>query len=318
MDCFVFESNVTNVYYNLALEHAMAESISGDSAILFLWQNADTVVIGKHQNPYKECNLAAMRKDNISLARRPSGGGAVFHDKANLNFSFIYTKKDYELARNYKIIVNALASLGINTEISGRNDILCKGKKFSGNAFYTVNQAWVHHGTIMVGVDTSAIAAYLNVSKLKLASKGVASVSSRVANLSSILPNLTVDKVKEAIKAAFLACHNQEKALEPTIDTARVQAIAHSIEQPCYLMGAKYNFEQQATFRFPFGEVALTINEDNRIEIYSDFLNIDIISYAKERLAKKVPLELKEEFSIEEREVIEKITELAKELKYGV
>jgi len=315
MHCYIYESDIADVYYNLALEYSMAESIRADSAILFLWQNANTVVIGAHQNPYKECNLAAMKADSINLARRPSGGGAVFHDNANLNFSFIYPKADYRLERNYKIIINALASLGITAELSGRNDILYQGKKFSGNAYYATSNAWVHHGTIMIGVDMSAIATYLRVSKLKLASKGVASVASRVINLSSILPSANVDKVKQAIKQAFLVCHGQEQAAALTIDEESMQAIKQRIEQPDFLMGKKYNFEQQAAFRFPFGEIAVTKDKDNHIELYSDFLDTQLIAYAKECLAEGQGVVPREGHSSQELAVIEKINELAKELK---
>lgn len=290
----------------------MAESIPMRSAILFLWQNSDTVVIGRHQNPYKECDLAAMRKDNIALARRPSGGGAVFHDDKNLNFSFIYDKRDYDPERNYGIIINALRALGISAEKSGRNDILTQGKKFSGNAFYRAGGASVHHGTIMIGVNMARLARYLNASALKLASKGVDSVSSRVINLSALMPGLSAWQVKESIKQAFLACHDQTEFLAPEVDFGRLTAIKSKIEDADYIMGKKYNFNRQAEFRFPEGEIAVTIDENNAIEIYSDFLEADIIALAKERLAGGLSLSGKG-LPQRENEVLDKIEELIRE-----
>lgn len=315
MQCYIISSKVEDVYYNLALEAAMAESLPKHSAILFLWRNANTVVIGKHQNPYRECNLAAMKRDNIRLARRSSGGGAVFHDEQNLNFSFIYNKNENSLERNYHIIVSALERLGINAEKSGRNDILACGKKFSGNAFYTKCNAYVHHGTIMVGVDMSAIAGYLTVSKLKLESKGVASTISRVINLQKIAPTLSVQGVEEAIASAFLAQHNQTKSGELATNYDRVEVLKQEIEQPFYIMGEKYNFDKQASFRFPIGEVTVTINADNGIEVYSDFLDTEIISYARERLRGEGDKVMPNRFDSEQLMVIKKIEELAREVQ---
>lgn len=318
MHCYILDSNVRDVYYNLALEYTMAENNPSGSAILFLWQNANTVVIGKHQNPYRECNLAAMRADNVMLARRPSGGGAVFHDEANLNFSFIYAKGEYNLSRNYKIIIDALTTLGIDAYTSGRNDILFQNKKFSGNAFYTVGSAQVHHGTIMVGVNMDSLAKYLSTSSLKLASKGVASISSRVLNLASIQPNITVDKVKEKIKTAFLQCYDKEKALALQVQNDKVLLVKDKIQVDDYIMGKKYNFAQQATFRLPLGEVALTINEDNQIEIYSDFLDTSLIGYAKKWLAQGERILPSEQFDNEQNATLLKIEEMAKELRNGL
>ena len=125
----------------------MAESIPMRSAILFLWQNSDTVVIGRHQNPYKECDLAAMRKDNIALARRPSGGGAVFHDDKNLNFSFIYDKRDYDPERNYGIIINALRAR-ISAEKAAETTSHAR-QKFR-QRLYRAGGAASHHGTTAI------------------------------------------------------------------------------------------------------------------------------------------------------------------------
>ncbi len=318
MHCYILDSNVRDVYYNLALEYTMAENNPTGSAILFLWQNANTVVIGKHQNPYRECNLIAIKADNIMLARRPSGGGAVFHDKANLNFSFIYAKGEYNLSRNYKIIIDALSTLGIDAYTSGRNDILFQDKKFSGNAFYTVGNARVHHGTIMVGVNMDSLAKYLSASNLKLASKGVASVSSRVINLASVQPSLTVDRVKEKIKTAFLQYHNKKKALDLQVQNKKVLLVKNKIQASDYIMGKKYNFAQQVAFRLPLGEVMLSISEDKQIEVHSDFLDTSLIEYAKERLAQGERILPNKQFNNEQNKALVKIGEMAKELRNGL
>ena len=167
-----------NPYQNLALEEALAQKTAEDKAVaLYLWQNHDTVVIGKHQNAYAECDYKAMQADNISLARRKTGGGAVFHDKNNLNFTFINIPHDYDIERNRRIICRAMESLGVDCEISGRNDILARQKIFN---FFRGKDYCVP--TNYGGRGHGQIAKYLSVDSSKLISKGVSSVS-RVINL---------------------------------------------------------------------------------------------------------------------------------------
>ena len=149
----VCHSESFDPYYNLAIEEVLLESVQQGESILYLWQNAATVVIGHNQNPWKECRVGHLEEDNGHLARRLSGGGAVYHDIGNLNFTFLCSDKDYDLKKNLSVIVEACRANGIAAEISGRNDILVQGCKFSGNAFYHTHGNSYHHGTLMVNVD---------------------------------------------------------------------------------------------------------------------------------------------------------------------
>ena len=196
-------------YENLALEEALLHRVGEGELILYLWQNERTVVIGRNQNPWKECRTALLSEEGGHLARRLSGGGAVFHDLGNLNFTFLMPAQDYDLPRQLTVIQRACRSLGIPAERSGRNDLLADGRKFSGNAFYKHNGKAYHHGTLMVDVDLDRVQRYLSPSKAKLAAKGVESVRSRVVNLREFVPTLTVEQLADALIAALAEVYSE-------------------------------------------------------------------------------------------------------------
>lgn len=203
MQTKLFFSESTNPWFNLAFEEYLVNAVGEDEVCFYLWQNQHTVVIGKHQNPWREVLSAELEKDGGRLARRLSGGGAVYHDLGNLNFTFAMNKKHEDLHRQLGVILEGVKALGIDAEFSGRNDILSQGRKFSGNAFYHGRNNYYHHGTILVDVDMSKLGRYLNVSLKKLQAKGVESVKSRVINLKEINPEITIDAVKESVARAF-------------------------------------------------------------------------------------------------------------------
>ena len=221
-------------YENLALEEALLSRVGEGELILYLWQNERTVVIGKNQNPWKECRTALLAEEGGCLARRLSGGGAVFHDRGNLNFTFLMTAGDYDLPRQLTVLERACQSLGIPARRSGRNDLLADGRKFSGNAFYKHNGKAYHHGTLMLDVDMEMVQRYLSPSKAKLAAKGVDSVRSRVVNLREFVPDLTIPQLADALIAALaevyaVAAHsvrhieatgNRQQATDPPVAPA--------------------------------------------------------------------------------------------------
>lgn len=203
------ETDNTYPYRNLAMEEYMTNHVPDGTCILFLWQNRHTVVIGRNQNCWKECRVNFLEEEGGYLVRRLSGGGAVFHDLGNLNFTFIVRKTDYDVERQLQVILEAVRRLGIQAEKTGRNDITVEGRKFSGNAFYQTGDCCYHHGTLLVHADKENMSRYLNVPREKLASKGVSSVKSRVANLDEFCPGLTVDRVKAALAEAFSQVYGQ-------------------------------------------------------------------------------------------------------------
>lgn len=161
------------------------------------------MVIGRNQNAWRECRTTLLEQEGGVLARRLSGGGAVYHDMGNLNFTFSLPTADYDLRRQQEVLVAACRRLGIPAECSGRNDILTGGRKFSGNSFYHHGGRSFHNGTLLIDVDMEKLGRYLAPSQGKLESKGVASVRSRVVNLSQVQPGLTVSHMEEALWSAF-------------------------------------------------------------------------------------------------------------------
>lgn len=186
MPMVYLESASTDPAFNLALEQYVFDSMPRSNEYFMLWQNDNAIIVGRHQNTAEEINADYVREHGIRVVRRLSGGGAVYHDLGNLNFTFIV---DAEHADRLNLqvfclpVVRALERLGVRAEISGRNDITIGGKKFSGNSQYIREGRIMHHGTLMFDSDLSVVAGALNPAGDKLASKGVKSVRSRVTNI---------------------------------------------------------------------------------------------------------------------------------------
>lgn len=200
---YVFVSDETNIHFNLALEKFLIEEFSPKSTILFLWRNSPVVVIGRYQNPWEECRLSAMEDNNVVLARRCSGGGAVYQDLGNICFTIISPADESDKTCNFKAVVEALDMMGIKAQVSGRNDIVVDGRKVSGSAFQTTKGRFCHHGTMLVSTDLSCLPNYLTPNKRKLESHGVRSVASRVANLVEFSPNATTEMFAACMEKAF-------------------------------------------------------------------------------------------------------------------
>ena len=182
----------TNPYYNMAFDEYCLESLPIDEPVFFLWQNRPAVIVGFNQEVNTEVNLDYLKENGIDLVRRVTGGGAVYHDLENLNYTIVGRSEDLE--RDYpeyaSIMAKALQTLGVPATLSGRNDILVEGRKVSGFAKRVCKNRLMVHGTLMYNVDVDVLTNVLNPSTTKLQSKGIASVRSRVANLCEYLPEI--------------------------------------------------------------------------------------------------------------------------------
>ena len=182
----------TNPYYNMAFDEYCLESLSIDEPVFYLWQNRPAVIVGFNQEVNTEVNLDYLKENGIDLVRRVTGGGAVYHDLENLNYTIVGRSEDLE--RDYpeyaSLLAKALQTLGVPATLSGRNDILVEGKKVSGFAKRVCKNRLMVHGTLMYNVDVDVLTHVLNPSTTKLQSKGIASVRSRVANLCEYLPEI--------------------------------------------------------------------------------------------------------------------------------
>ncbi len=256
---FLYIAAGTDPHFNLAAEKYLLDHLPEGGVVLYLWQNAHTVVIGKNQNAWAECRCALLEEEGGKLARRLSGGGAVYHDLGNLNFTFLCNEEDYNLQKQQQTIQKACAMAGISTEVSGRNDILAEGKKFSGNAFYHSRGKAYHHGTLMLCADTEKMGRYLTPPKAKLEAKGVRSVRSRVVNLQALAPELTVETMKEYMAIAFEATYGGKAALLPPIDEKALAPLAEEYADPAYLYGSSPACNLTLEDRFDWGNIQLNL-----------------------------------------------------------
>jgi lipoate-protein ligase A len=213
------------------------------------------------------------------LARRLSGGGAVYHDLGNLNFTFLVPREDYDVERQSEVILRAVRNAGINAVRTGRNDIETEGRKFSGNAFYLSGKNAYHHGTILLNADTEAASKYLSVSQDKIKAKGVESVKSRIINLNECNPDLTIAKLKQLLIESFAEVYGcrGETLDQNGLDRERLAALEKEFSDPLWKYGKNPPFSFEASGRFPWGGVEIRIDaKENRIQncvIFSDAMD---------------------------------------------
>ena len=231
-------------YFNLASEEYLLKQKEG--FYLYLWINAPSVIIGVNQNAFKEVNLNFTEQNGIKVVRRLTGGGAVYHDLNNINYTIIapYHESENLYKEFSKPVIEYLSSLGLNAEFSGRNDILVEGKKISGNAQTVYNGRVMHHGTLLFDTDTSVLASALNPNKLKIESKGINSVRSRVTNIKDCLKKpITVEEFLIGLSKVFLK------------DATRYEFTEQDIKAINKLRNDKYSTYQWNIGRSPKGSV---------------------------------------------------------------
>lgn len=274
----------TDPYKNLAMEEYLTLHTEPGECILFLWQNRHTVVIGKNQNCWKECRINDLEGDGGHLVRRLSGGGAVFHDLGNLNFTFCVRHEDYDVDRQLEVILQAVRTLGIEAEKTGRNDITVQGRKFSGNAFYRTRDFCYHHGTLLVDVDKENMSKYLNVSREKLQSKSVRSVRSRTVNLKELNPEITVALLGGKMVQAFEAVYGYSSGPLPDsrLDWQEISTYEKTFSSWEWKYGRKLPFRYSMERRFPWGDIELQFQVDGgvvqAVNAFSDGMDQAFIS----------------------------------------
>lgn len=295
--CFVIYSDSFDPYYNLALEEHLLTKTSPEAVILYLWQNAHTVVIGRNQNPWAECRTSLLQEERGHLARRLSGGGAVYHDLGNLNFTFLCREEDYDLQKQLSVIQKAVSYGGIRAVFSGRNDLLSEGSKFSGNAFYHKKGTAYHHGTLLIDTDMDKLGRYLSPPKAKLETKGVASVRSRVVNLKALSPALTCDTMKGFMVQAFTdiyGCTPEVLAMAEA-DKASVLALREKYESQQWLFGKPMPFTCQLEGHFSWGHIQLQLQIEQGViqdlAVYTDAMDSSLSEQLSDAL-KNCPFHL--------------------------
>ena len=269
-------------WVNLAIEEYLLERITEDEVILYLWQNDNTVVIGRNQNAWKECRHLDLEREGGKLARRLSGGGAVYHDLGNLNFTFIMNKKHYDLSKQLTVILQAVTKIGIKAEFSGRNDLVIGEKKFSGNAYFFNQAGALHHGTILIDSDLTKLSRYLQVSREKISSKGVDSVRSRVVNLSEVCKTVTLAAVIEGMEESFNDVYGDD-AQEISVDRNdfKIESLVQKYSSWDWRFGNTSRFDLSISRRFGWGELELGFCLKNgridSVQVFSDSLEEGLI-----------------------------------------
>ena len=281
----VIVSNQFNPYLNLAVETYLTDHQEEDVVTMYLWKNQQTVVIGLNQNPFTECDVKRLNEEGGHLMRRRTGGGAVYHDLGNLNFSFIADKRDYDVRRQQSVIQESLRAFGLEAEISGRNDLLCQGRKFSGNAFFNGTFNNLHHGTILIKTDSEMMQRYLTVDSVKLQKHGVKSVRSRIVNLSE-LADITSENIVTPLIQSFEKIYEAKSEYIDFEDIATLKEVKDTVEHITsyeYLYAKWEHFHAIKKGQFSWGHVEIGLDIDNNtntirnITIASDSIDTDII-----------------------------------------
>ena len=282
--------NQFNPYINLAVESNLLDNFLPNTVSLFLWKNKQTVVIGTNQNPYSECDIESLLNEGGFLARRRTGGGAVYHDLGNLNFSFIADKDIYDVKKQMQVIQKALLDFNLETEVSGRNDITYQGRKFSGNAFAKTKHQGLHHGTILIKTDGERLQRYLKVKPAKLHKHGVKSVASRVINLSEVA-DITSENIIPHLIRAFEDVYQNAATVINFDDLCNNDAIELSLHigSEEYLFGKWKEFHTKKSATFDWGSIDLDLDIDEDKGIIRD---INIASDSLEPVSINAAIEL--------------------------
>ena len=281
---FIYNKSL-DPYYNMAAEEYLVKNSNDE--IFMLWQNDNTIVVGKNQNTLSEINYDYVRDNNINVVRRMSGGGAVFHDLGNINFTFILNSEDdfSNYQKFTKPIIEFLKTLGITATLSGRNDILIDEKKISGNAQYMYKGRIMHHGTLLFSSQSDKLAASLKVSEEKIKSKGIKSVKSRVTNISEHLKEkMSAQDFIERLSAFML----QNGDIKADYDLEQNHNEIEVLKNEKYATwdwnfgySPKYSFTKKE--RFPSGEIEICMSVASNgiiedVKIFGDFFSKNEIS----------------------------------------
>jgi len=249
--------------FNLALEEYLYRSVDeGHPGYFLLWQNAPSIIVGRFQNTAQEVNRPFVEERGINVVRRISGGGAVYHDLGNVNYSFIVPNDEgapFDFARHARPVIDALAKLGVEAESGGRNDLLIDGRKFSGSAQHMDRRRLLHHGTLLFDSDLSVLEQALNVDEEKFTSKGFKSVRSRVTNILPMLPKpISVEEFIDALRVSLSGTETYSLDETQRAEIRRLRDEKYATWE--WNWGASPEFTERKIRRFPWGKVEALLN----------------------------------------------------------
>ena len=280
-------------YFNLAMEEYVFRGFSPDQDYFLLWQNDNAVIVGKHQNTIEEINPDYVKEHRVKVVRRMSGGGAVYHDLGNLNFTFIVHGRNlrrFDFRVFTEPVVKALGKMGIEAESTGRNDITIQGKKFSGNSQYIGDGGLLHHGTLLFDSDLSVLGQALNPKKEKIESKSIKSVRSRVTNIAEHLKTEHTIKEFEALLLKYML--EDEELSEYYLtehDIAEINRLAgqkYATWEWNYGASPKYNLRKERKFESMMLTIFIQVEQGriDHIKFYGDFFGNGRIEEIEDKL----------------------------------
>ena len=281
----------TNAYFNLAMEEYFLKNTNED--IFLLWQNENSIIVGKNQNTLSEINYDYVKENNIKVVRRLSGGGAVFHDLGNINFTFISCNDNSfsDFKKFTMPIVEALKELNVHAEFSGRNDLLIDGQKFSGNAQYNYKNKVMHHGTLLFSSEINDLSNALKVKPSKFQGKSVKSVKSRVTNISSHLDKkMTVLEFKDYLMDFINKRDKNSHFYE--LNDKDVESINKLVEEKYstweWNFGYSPKYSLYNELKYPGGNVEFSLDVHDGlikdIKFFGDFFGKEDISFIEDKL----------------------------------
>ena len=290
---YFFNGRNTDPHYNLAFEEYFFMTPPEDEAFFLLWQNDRAVIVGKNQNTIEEINQRYIDENGIKVVRRNSGGGAVYHDLGNLNFSFIQKNEDNSKLdmRTFAIpVINALAKLGVRAEFSSRNDMIINGRKFSGMAQTISKGRVLHHGTLLFDSDLSVVQDALNVKDIKVESKGIKSVKSRVTNISEHLDQkIDIEEFRRLlVKNMFKQGELKEYRLTEDDERQINKLKSEKYDLWEWNYGRSPEYEMKKEKKFDCGIITAYIDVKkgvvNNVRFYGDFFGVKDIKELEEKL----------------------------------
>ncbi|KPL61506.1 lipoate--protein ligase [Rossellomorea vietnamensis] len=291
---FIDNKGITDPRINLAIEEYALKNLDINESYLLFYINEPSIIIGKNQNTIEEINTDYVEKQGLHVVRRLSGGGAVYHDLGNLNFSFI-TKDDGESFHNFKKftepVVTALHKLGVKAELSGRNDIIAEGRKISGNAQFSTKGRMFSHGTLLFDSEMENVVSALRVKKDKIESKGIKSIRSRVANISEFLTEqMTIEDFRSTLLDFIFEGSDVEEYVLTEEDWKNIHELSKERYQNWdWNYGKSPKFNLQHSHRFPVGsiDVRLEVNKGkiDNCKIFGDFFGVGNVEDIEEKLA---------------------------------
>ncbi|MFP3844355.1 lipoate--protein ligase [Priestia filamentosa] len=291
---YIDNNNITDPRINLAIEEYILKHLDIEETYLLFYINEPSIIIGKNQNTIEEINTKYVEEQGLHVVRRLSGGGAVYHDLGNLNFSFI-TKDDGESFHNFKKftepVIQALEKLGVDAELSGRNDIIAQGRKISGNAQFSTKGRMFSHGTLLLDSEIENVVSALKVKKDKIESKGIKSIRSRVANISEFLERkLTTEEFKQLILNYIFDGEENIQRYELTEeDWKKINEISKERYQNWdWNYGKSPKFNLQHSNRFPVGQIDVRLEvkkgQVEQCKIFGDFFGVGNVEEIEEKL----------------------------------